>query len=122
MILLFPDGRLPRRWRVVLWAYLADATGVAAFFLGTAAWNMGHEPVAVDGAGQLIKLANPPGVIAAVVVACAAALPVFWVSFVARQGLSWRRASGERIGCSWRVAAHRVAGRACALAVPMSKQ
>ena len=96
VILLFPDGRLPRRWRLVLWAYLADATGVAAFFLGTAAWNMGHEPVAVDGAGQLIKQPNPPGVITAVVVACAVALPVFWVSFVARQVLSWRRASGER--------------------------
>jgi hypothetical protein len=25
VILLFPDGRLPRRWRLVLWAYLADA-------------------------------------------------------------------------------------------------
>ena len=27
VILLFPDGRLPRRWRLVLWAYLADACG-----------------------------------------------------------------------------------------------
>src|SRR5271169_1065471 len=26
VILLFPDGRLPRRWRMVLWAYLAAAT------------------------------------------------------------------------------------------------
>jgi hypothetical protein len=25
VILLFPDGHLPRRWRVVLWAYVAAA-------------------------------------------------------------------------------------------------
>jgi len=35
-------------------------------------------------------------VLTAAVVAVAVALPVFWVSFVARQVLSWRRATGER--------------------------
>jgi hypothetical protein len=96
VILLFPDGRLPRRWRLVLWAYLADATVVAAYFVGVTAWEMAGQRVAVDGAGQLIKQPNSSGVITAVAVACAVALPAFWVSFVARQVLSWRRASGER--------------------------
>jgi hypothetical protein len=94
-ILLFPDGRLPRRWRLVLWAYLADVGLVAAYFLGAAAWAMTRQPVAVDGAGQLIKQPSPPGV-TAVAVVLIAAVPVFWVLFVARQVLSWRRAAGER--------------------------
>jgi hypothetical protein len=96
VILLFPDGRLPRRWRIVLWAYLAAAGLVAAYFLGASAWVMAGQPVAVDGAGQLIKQYNPPGLINAALVALVATLPVFWVSFVARQVLSWRRATGER--------------------------
>jgi hypothetical protein len=95
VILLFPDGRLPRRWRLVLWAYLADAGLVAAYFLGAAAWATTRQPVAVDRAGQLIKQPNPPEV-TAVAVALIAALPVFWASFVARQVFSWRRATGER--------------------------
>ena len=96
VILLFPDGRLPRRWRRVLWAYLTDATLVAACVLGVNAWDMASQPVSVNGAGQLIKQFNPAGVMGPVLVAAAVALPVFWVSFVARQVLSWRRATGER--------------------------
>ncbi len=96
VILLFPDGRLPRRWRMVLWAYLADAALLAALVLAVNARAMAAQPVAVDGAGQLIKQPNFGGVLMAVVVAVAVALPVFWVSFVARQVLSWRRATGER--------------------------
>jgi hypothetical protein len=96
VILLFPDGRLPRRWRMVLWAYLAAATLVAAYVLGVNAWDMASQPVSVDGAGQLIKQPNLAGVIGVVAVAVAVTLPVFWVSFVARQVLSWRRAAGER--------------------------
>jgi hypothetical protein len=95
VILLFPDGRLPRRWRLVLRAYLADAGLVAAYFLGAAAWAMTRQPVAVDAAGQLIKQPNPPEM-TAVAVVLNSALPVFWVLFVARQVLSWRRATGER--------------------------
>jgi len=95
VILLFPDGHLPPRWRLVLWAYAADAGLVAAYFLGAAAWATTRQRVAVDGAGQLIKQPNPPE-LTAVAVVLVAALPVFWASFVARQVLSWRRATGER--------------------------
>ena len=96
VILLFPDGRLPRRWRMVLWAYLADAALLAALVFAVNVRAMAAQPVAVNGAGQLIKQPNFPGVLTAVVVAAAVALPVFWLSFVARQVLSWRRATGER--------------------------
>jgi len=95
VILLFPDGRLPRRWRRVLWLYLADAGLVAAYFLGAAGWAMSRQPVAVDAAGQLIKQPSPPG-LTALAVALVVALPVFWVLFVVRQALSWRRATGDR--------------------------
>jgi hypothetical protein len=92
VILLFPDGRLPRRWRMVLWAYLAASALVAAYILGSSAWAMSGQPLLVDGAGQLSRQYNPWGVVAPVAVT----LPVFWLSFVARQVLSWRRATGER--------------------------
>ena len=96
VILLFPDGRLPQRWRMVLWAYLAAAALVAAYVLGVNAQAMASQPVSVDGAGQLIKQPNLSGVISVVAVAVVVTLPVFWVSFVVRQILSWRRATGER--------------------------
>ena len=79
----------------MLWAYLADAGLVAAYFLGAAAWAMSSQPFAVDGAGQLVKQPNPP-VAPAIAIALIVALPVFWALFVARQVLSWRRATGER--------------------------
>src|SRR5580658_2116434 len=57
---------------------------------------MSGQPVSVDGAGQLSKQPNPSGVLAAAAVALVVTLPVFWLSFVARQVLSWRRAADER--------------------------
>ena len=101
VILLFPDGRLASRgWRRVLWAYavltayvsaVAAAQGIAAV--------AGHDiHLGTDGnltsTGQLGGwLANPPTWLAAPVLASIAAIGL---SFVARQVLSWRRASGER--------------------------
>jgi hypothetical protein len=96
VILLFPDGRLPRRWWMVLRAYLAAAALVAAYVAGSNAWAMSGRPVTVDGAGQLSNQPNPPAVLVAAAVAIMATLPVFWLSFVARQVLSWRRAADER--------------------------
>jgi hypothetical protein len=96
VMLLFPDGHLPRRWRTVLWAYLVDAALVTGYLSGTAAWDMSGQPVVVDNAGQLVKQASPPGPLSAVAYAAAATLLVFWLSFVARQAASWRRAAGDR--------------------------
>ena len=51
---LFPDGRLSRGWRWVLWTYLACFCG---FFLATAAWQNANGALAphvqVDSSGQL---------------------------------------------------------------------
>jgi hypothetical protein len=96
VILLFPDGELPSRWRVVLRAYLADCALITAIFLAGGAWEVSTAPAVVDGKGQLVSNPGPPGVPLIVYVVLMGAVPVFWVSFVLRQVLSWRRATGER--------------------------
>ncbi len=96
VILLFPDGGLPSRWRRVLRAYLAVCALITAFWLAGGAWEVSQAPVVVDGKGQLVNNPGPPGVPAIVFLIVLAAIPLFWVSFVLRQVLSWRRATGER--------------------------
>jgi len=100
VILLFPDGCLSRRWRMVLWAYLAVAALMVACIVGSTAWDMHARAISVDDTGHLINNANPPGAFGKVVTVCSTAaliaLPLFWLSFVVRQVVSWRRSSGER--------------------------
>jgi hypothetical protein len=96
VVLLFPDGRLPSRWRIVLWMYLAVCTLLVAALLGFGAWDMAGTRIAVTGKGQLVNNPGPPGAAGIAFVILVATVPVFWALFVARQVLSWRRASGER--------------------------
>ena len=98
VILLFPDGRLTRRWTWALWVYVAMvivlAVGVAAGEAGSLAGQ--HIQVGVNGnytgsgspTGALGVLANDTGPVFIV-------FPVFWVAFVARQVISWRRSAGD---------------------------
>ncbi len=48
VILLFPDGHLTRRWRVVLWAYVVAATVFAAAYIAVTAFQMSGHPVSVE--------------------------------------------------------------------------
>jgi hypothetical protein len=100
VILLFPDGRLPSpRWRPVLWGYLAVgacwpasvyAVAISAVTSGTMRILPGGDLQAVDDpAGSSAWLGSAETVILPV-------LAVFWLVFVARQVLTWRRADGER--------------------------
>jgi hypothetical protein len=100
VILLFPDGRLPSpRWRPVLWGYLAVgacwpvsvyAVAIGAVATGDLSIVPGGDLRAVDyPAGSSAWLGSVEAVILPV-------LAVFWLVFVARQVLSWRRADGER--------------------------
>ncbi|HEV3292969.1 MAG TPA: hypothetical protein VG123_28675, partial [Streptosporangiaceae bacterium] len=96
VVLLFPDGRLPSRWRMVLWGYLAICALLIAALLGFGAWDMAGTPIVVTGKGQFVSNPGPSGAAGIAFVILLAAVPVFWALFVARQVLSWRRATGER--------------------------
>jgi hypothetical protein len=96
IILMFPDGMLPPSWRMVCRAYLAVCALIIAILLGGGAWQASGTRIVVQGNGQLVSNSFPGGALGFVVVIAFLAVPVFWVLFVARQVLSWRRATGER--------------------------
>jgi hypothetical protein len=96
IILLFPDGTLPRRWRRVVQGYLAVCALIIALLLAGGAWEVSTAPILVNGKGQLVNDPGLPGVPLIAFLVLLLAVPVFWVSSVVRQVLSWRRAIGER--------------------------
>jgi hypothetical protein len=101
IILLFPDGGLTRRWRIVRWAYIAAISLLVVGLLGVSAWDVASHPVSVDGAGQLVRGLSAPLVLTVASHALTVILPLFWVSFVVRQVLTWRRAARETGQTGW---------------------
>jgi hypothetical protein len=100
VVLLFPDGTLPsRRWRLVLRAYLlVNAFLIFAVYAAVAS-ILASGPVQVDSSGDLAAFDNPHGRYAWLDVVHAVTFPLlvaFWVVFIARLLVSWRRASTER--------------------------
>ncbi len=99
VILLFPDGRLTRRWRWVLRAYLLLVVVLTVGIFANEAGTIAGRPIQVDLAGAYSGPGSPNGILAALAAVAGAgfivALP-FWPAFVARQILSWRRAASER--------------------------
>ena len=96
IILLFPDGTLPPRWRMVCRAYLAVCALIIAILLGGGALLMRGTRIVVQGNGQLVGHSSPAGALGFLLLIAFLTVPVFWVLFVVRQVLSWRRATGER--------------------------
>jgi hypothetical protein len=99
-VLLFPDGMLPSRgWWPVLWAYLVSCTLFMAYqFIGqSTVFAVRHLRVDLTGsplnnpapAGTMAHLAGIGQDVAPVILVC-------WISFVARQVVSYRHAVGER--------------------------
>ncbi len=97
-ILLFPDGRLAsRRWRLVLQAYVVAGVLASAALFSPAVSAVARHDVRVDAFGDVISSGNSHGgPIAAAEVLGLALILVIWLSFVAHQVLSWRRATGEQ--------------------------
>lgn len=96
VILLFPDGRLPRAWRRVLHAYLAVVALAVGILLWAGAEQVASSHLQITGQGQLADNPGATGALVAPFIVCLVAIPAFWVSFVVRQVVSWRRASDER--------------------------
>ena len=96
-VLLFPDGRLPsRRWRAVMWVFLAAAATYLARLLASQALALGGRPLRIGPAGAPAVLPAParwldvPGAVAGwLVLAC-------WLIFVGRQVSSYRQSTGNR--------------------------
>jgi hypothetical protein len=93
VILLFPDGQLTsRRWWWVLWAYIGlVACFMTVIFAQTLAAIIDHR-ISLDTSGNTMSMSQPPGWLPVVLLP----IGVIWLSFVAHQVLSWRRATGER--------------------------
>ena len=99
VFVLFPDGVLPSaRWRWVLWSYLAVAVGLVLLANAAIAAVIVTQGVHLDAGGGLAAIDHPSGSTAWITKVNALFLLVlaFWLVFVARLVLSWRRASGDR--------------------------
>ncbi len=98
VILLFPDGRLPRRWTWVLWLYLAVAIVAAVGIAAGEAGSIAGQHIQVNVNGNYTGPGSPTGalgVLANVTSPVFAVVPLFWPAFVARQVFSWRRSAGD---------------------------
>ena len=98
VILLFPDGRLPsRRWRPVVWIYLAIAGGIVlATSVAVLILVAGHH-VDLQASGNLVSLGHyGTAWVFPATEAFFIMVGAFWLAAVGRQALSWRRSAGER--------------------------
>jgi hypothetical protein len=99
VILLFPDGRLTRRWAWVLRAYLVLVVVLMAGIFANEAGTLAGRHIQVNLTGAYSGPGRPTGVLATLATVAGAGwilvLP-FWPAFAARQALSWRRSADER--------------------------
>ncbi|HEY4852368.1 MAG TPA: hypothetical protein VII22_16395, partial [Streptosporangiaceae bacterium] len=99
-VLLFPDGTLPsRRWRWVLWAYLASCAMFVAYQITEQVAVAAVRPLRVGLTGSPLSQPNLTGVAALVAAVGRNAgwlILVFWLAFVGRQVVSFRHSTGQR--------------------------
>ena len=92
-IALFPDGRLSRRWRWVVWAYLAFCAILVAGSTWQDATGIVAAHIRVDSNGELVSASSStPVAVKAVAAFCYVA---FCLASVGRQVASYRRSVGE---------------------------
>ena len=116
---LFPDGRLGRRWRRVLWAYLV----FSAIFVASNAWENGKGVLArhirVDSSGQLASNGTSGmSVGSAAIILGFLAFVVLWAL---RLVLNYRRSTGDyRQQLKWLLGGGSVGTSGLLLAVSIS--
>jgi hypothetical protein len=95
VLLLFPDGQVPSpRWRWVLGCYLTLSIGlVAAAYASVLVAGL-----RIDASGGVAAIDHPSGPTAWLAYSGPIFLPLaaFWLVFVGRLALSWRRSDGDR--------------------------
>ena len=99
VILLFPDGRLTRRWARVLWAYLLLVVVLTVGDVAEEVGTLAGQKIQVDLNGAYSGPGSPTGVLAVLAAVAGAGWILaltFWPAFAGRQVLSWRRSTGER--------------------------
>jgi hypothetical protein len=99
IILLFPDGRLTRRWTWVLRSYLVLVAVLTVADFAAEVGTIAGRRIQVDLNGAYSGPGSPTGVLGALAAVGGAAFilaPLFWPVFVARQVFGWRRATSER--------------------------
>jgi hypothetical protein len=97
VIVLFPDGKPPsRRWRRVMWSYLAMVGCYLACTYATVIIAVAGHRTRLDANGAPAFIDHPAGWFAAATDVFNVLLVAFWLSFVVAQAMSWRQSSGER--------------------------
>jgi hypothetical protein len=99
VILLFPDGRLTRRWAWVLWSYVLLVAVLMASLMAYEVGALAGRHIQVDLNGAYSGSFSPTGALGAVAAVAGVGwilAVAFWPAFAARQVLSWRRSTGER--------------------------
>jgi hypothetical protein len=88
---LFPDGRLSRRWRPVLWAYGAVCLGLVAVLTWRDVAGIAAGRIRVDSTGELTSVGSPSGAAGVFY----PLLLLFYLVWVLRPLISFRHSSGE---------------------------
>jgi hypothetical protein len=107
IVLLFPDGRLTRGWRRLMWAYLAVGACWPVGIYAVAVSTIAAHRIRVDSGGGLTIIDSPSGSAAWLGTSQEVILPllvVFWVVILVHQAARYRGASGdERAQLKWLV-------------------
>jgi hypothetical protein len=92
-ILLFPQGRVPRRWCWTLWVYAVQAGVLLGYlaYLDSAAFT--QQPLELDSSGELKALSTGGGPGFGAIALVYLAISMSWVI---RQVVLYRRSSGDR--------------------------
>jgi hypothetical protein len=88
---LFPDGRLSRRWRLVLYGYLAVCLGLLATITSRDVAGIGARRIQIDSTGELVSTGSPSG-LAGVLYGLLLAFCLIWV---VRPLLGFRHSTGD---------------------------